>query len=214
MLRSVWSVYKGKNAIGAKYHYVSLYPKISELNEEYYEELIFWSSFVLRGLPQKLNQVMLWWLWGFCSIELIYHEPSAKELLVKQSMGSRYVTLFTEDSLPENLEQRHGKDNFYFVIHDLIHAYEFFHNPMQKYLQQIFYQVVLPEYDVILSGLTINGQEQFHYLVSDMNTHSAHQWEYLFSLVERCSVNPSTLNFLRGVVRRIQLEWKVLTGQK
>ncbi len=107
-------------------------------NEQHLDFLQFWSNNTLRGIPHKINRVLINWRLGYYPLVLINHVPTAKEMLELQSQGKRFVTLFTsQKDWRENT--LHGRDHFSFTVHDLIHAYEFFHNDEMKNKQILMY---------------------------------------------------------------------------
>jgi len=150
--------------------------------------LNFWGNHVLRGVPWKVNHVLIHWYLDHYDLQLIDRVVSSKEMLLLQSQGKRYLTFLLDknDWLSTVI---HGRDHYSLVIHDLIHAYEFFAN-QKCHLEQVqFYQMLLSKFDYFLPYLTeTNFSNDFSYLISDMNSHPAHLESYLQSLCDRNNI--------------------------
>lgn len=163
-----------------KGNYVNWYCPISSN-----QFLDFWSKTTLRGIPLKVNEVLVNWYLGNYSLELTFDIPSDKKMLELQSLGKRYITLF---KLKEEWINSitHGRDHFSFTIHDLIHAHEFFSNSTSFRFQTHFYKKICYFYDELKNACSNPVfQQELSYLVSDINTHPKHLESYLKSLIER-----------------------------
>lgn len=118
---------------------------------------------------------------------LVLHEevPEALSLLAYQAAGTRVVTVII-DPVRRHLPIMHKPDAFAFLIHDLEHAYQFFHHPNLHQQQRAFYislqrWVQQGWFDGCRSDPAFN--DKFNYLMSDMNTHPAHSVSYLRAIV-------------------------------
>lgn len=132
-------------------------------------------------VTSSVNHALLRWLRGEWSIALDERIPSPYEVLAQQASGVRPATVVCD--YPRLLEPVLGKrDGLHFLVHDLEHAYKFFHDPESHGLQRRLF--------VALRALVEAGgfapyledatfRDQFEYLISDMNTHPAHGLHYL-----------------------------------
>jgi hypothetical protein len=107
------------------------------------------------------------------------------ELLQIQISGQRIV------SIDEDIEQwptrlYSERDYLGFILHDLIHADHFFHEPKFRDAQLGFYRFVntLINDDATVSLLhNENFRAGFEYIISDMNSHPLHLFQTLHSLL-------------------------------
>ena len=156
--------------------------------------LDFWCNNTLRGIPHKVNQVLINWYLGYYPLELIHHVPSAEEMLDIQAIGKRYVTVFLK-AKEWREEIHHHRDHHSFTLHDLIHAHEFFHNDRLKNAQIIFYKKLLNHYPCLKElSSNVDYQNSLHYLIADMNTHPEHMEVYFQGLLKRFELIPYNLN--------------------
>ena len=125
------------------------------------------------------------WLHDRWPLTLCEHIPNPGEMLKMQVRGTRAVTIFPE--YPRMLQPVLNKpDAFAFMIHDLEHAYKFFHDRALHEAQKRFFSQVLT---VIERGLLDDCLEdpvfldKFNYLISDMNTHTMHGLQYLRAIL-------------------------------
>jgi hypothetical protein len=129
-----------------------------------------------RSVPLAVNRALIGWAEGRYHLKLLAHVPSSLEVLEMQSRGERIVTCFFK---PQELLETHegGRDAFVFALHDLIHADHFFHDPGLAEAQRDFYSECLVRYR---SGEFTERlgdaawADQFHYIISDMNSHPEH----------------------------------------
>ncbi len=136
---------------------------------------------VIPNVPVALSQ----WLRGRWALELRADIPSPLDVLRAQARGARPVTAIT--AYPRLLKPVLNKsDAFAFFLHDLEHAYKFFHSPALYAGQRGFF--------IWLEAALDSGVfrpyfadpvfvEKFHYLMSDMNTHPEHSRQYLRAIL-------------------------------
>lgn len=77
-------------------------------------------------------------------------------------------------------------DAFAFFLHDLEHAYKFFHSPVLHVGQCAFFSMLEDALDRGAFALYFSDDEfvtWFHYLMSDMNTHPEHSRQYLRAIL-------------------------------
>lgn len=138
----------------------------------------------LGVIPNAITALQSW-LHGHWPLILCEHIPAPEQMLRLQVQGTRVVTVITEPS--RLLQPVLSKANaFAFMIHDLEHAYKFFHDPVLHEGQRCFYRRMLTlceqgmfeayRYDPVFS-------EKFDYLISDMNTHRLHSLQFLRAIL-------------------------------
>lgn len=136
---------------------------------------------VIANVPVALGQ----WLRGAWSLTLREDIPSAREVLRMQARGVRPVTALT--AWPHMCEPVLKKpDAFSFFLHDLEHAYKFFHSPVLHAGQRAFFAALESalERDVFVPYFgDAEFVGKFHYLASDMNTHPEHSRQYLHAIL-------------------------------
>lgn len=138
-----------------------------------------------REVRRRAVDALLAWLRGEWTLALLEHVPCAQDVLRMQAVGTRPVTVITAPG------RMHGpvmdKPNaFVFLLHDLEHAYQFFHDPAQHSAQSRFAQRLLQACDAPLfwaqRGDTVFAAK-FDYLAADMNTHVVHSLQYLRAIL-------------------------------
>lgn len=179
----IWHYRHEHKMIGAKNIFFQPCKKLQDDQPLLFRWLNFWGSHILRSIPQKINFVMIWWLLDLIKLNLLDRIPSAYEILTWQSQGVRCVTLLQDQKSWENLIL-HERDMISFLIHDLLHAYEFNYSFLQFEQQKKFYQNLLLNYDQYQSYLiSPEFAKRFEYIMSDMNGHEAHLTASLQSLL-------------------------------
>jgi len=83
------------------------------------------TTFNLKAIPLSINRTMINWYQGNWKIAMLEYIPIPRELLALQVINSRCVTLITE---PNEIDKmvRNSRDPLSFVLHDLMHADQFF----------------------------------------------------------------------------------------
>ncbi len=145
----------------------------------YFERYQFFG--VIGNVPTALAA----WLRMDWPLTLCEHIPTSNEVLKMQVAGTRPVTVIS--SWPRMLKPVLSKPNaFAFMIHDLEHAWKFFHNPDMYRQQREFFSVLLVAhangvFDAYLKDTIFSAK--FDYLVSDMNTHTMHAAQFLRAIL-------------------------------
>lgn len=125
------------------------------------------------------------WLRGTWALTLCEYIPSPEQVLRMQVHGTRPVTILARR--PTLQWPVLGKPNaFAFMVHDLEHAYKFFHDLSLHQGQRNFFTAIaqLVErggLDAYLRDPVF--KERFHYLISDMNTHPGHSLQFLRAIL-------------------------------
>ncbi|HYA39448.1 MAG TPA: hypothetical protein VEI74_14365 [Candidatus Methylomirabilis sp.] len=136
---------------------------------------------VIANVPVALAQ----WLRGAWRLALREDIPDPREVLRMQAHGMRPVTVLT--AWPRLRQPVLNKpDAFAFFLHDLEHAYKFFHSPALHAGQLAFFAALdraidRGEFASYFGDTEFSGK--FHYLMSDMNTHPEHSRQYLRAIL-------------------------------
>ncbi len=168
------------------------------------------SCFNLKSIPLSINRTMVHWYQKKWAIQRLEHIPSPKELLALQLQNSRCLTTIVE---PKRIAQLvfNIRDPLSFVLHDLMHADQFFNSPEKAKGQLGFYQLLnsLYEQDDIIIWLKEDEQfrKEFEYVSSDMNAYVIHLFKCLKSAFIR--KERSSQSFMR-----ILEQWKMSENEK
>ncbi len=145
----------------------------------------YFERYGFLGVIPNVCAALQAWLQDRWPLTLCEHIPSPEELLRMQVQGTRVVTVLAES--PRLLQPVLNKPNaFAFMVHDLEHAYKFFHDPDLYHSQRRFFARVLT---VLVQGwFDLYRQdpifaEKFAYLISDMNTHALHSLQFLRAIL-------------------------------
>ena len=148
--------------------------------------LSFFCSLSLRSIPLSVARTLTAWQSGTYSLELLEYIPTPEEVLEMQCQGKRCVSmLHLQDQISNFVE--HERDVLGFLIHDLIHADQFFADP-QKAAQQIRFSnklklvCQLPQIQKMMAEDS-HFKNEFHYLISDMNSVPLHLIKTLKAIV-------------------------------
>lgn len=147
----------------------------------------FLASVRLKPLPQVAHQALLACWQNKYPLKILNYEPSPLELLSFQCQGIRILT-FEENFLKWPQKLYGHRDPLSFWLHDFIHAEHFFKQPEFLQLQIGFYRWVYEAYAAgFFSTLLEHSpafEKEFHYLISDMNSHPLHLVKTLRALLE------------------------------
>ena len=149
-------------------------------------QLLDWlRRYQFRGVTANVPAALVQWLQGAWPLVLREDIPGPREVLRMQARGTRAVTALT--SWPRMREPVLNKsDAFAFFLHDLEHAYKFFHSPVLHVGQRVFFTALEDAVDrgVFASYFGDAGfVDKFDYLMSDMNTHPEHSRQYLYAIL-------------------------------
>ncbi|MDD4974050.1 MAG: hypothetical protein PHY93_06845 [Bacteriovorax sp.] len=146
------------------------------------------SLYNLKAIPESINRTMIHWFLGYWSIEMLEHIPTPRELLRLQVKNTRCITVITDPNEIDSfvLETR---DPLSFVLHDLMHADQFFSQIESQKGQLGFYQLINSIYDQPdlrnLLKTDANFKKEFEYVASDMNAYVIHLFKCLKSSISR-----------------------------
>ncbi len=125
------------------------------------------------------------WLRMDWPLTLCEHIPTSTEVLRMQVAGTRPVTVLS--AWPRMLNPVLSKPNaFAFMIHDLEHAWKFFHDPDMHRQQREFFRLLFSalaegHFDAYLHDSVFSAK--LDYLISDMNTHTMHAAQFLRAIL-------------------------------
>lgn len=129
------------------------------------------------------------------TVKILDYIPTPMELLKMQADGFRCVTLLrSKNWFAHTFDHRRNLRDF--IIHDLEHIWQMFENP-ELTTQQIQFSKKL--YELIVDGQfdpLVNDPKfspEFNYIISDMNTHPAHTYATLKSLILRQKQQPQDI---------------------
>ncbi len=142
------------------------------------EVSFFLKSQKIPRLSQRAQIALSKWIDGEWPIVLSSKIPSPQEMLEVQAQGKRVVSWLPDIKGPI-LDK---KDNWEFMLHDLMHAERFFYSP-DLYKAQVGFFCWLKKQALDLSG------NEWDYLRSDMNTHPLHAVQFLKHLIDCEGIN-------------------------
>lgn len=131
-----------------------------------------------KGIPERTQLALEKWEAGLWSIELFCRPLEPLEVLQQLESGKRGLTiLHTAEAIGSLVEEKF--DALGFIIHDLMHAYQFFHDPISNQGQRKFAKALLAWLNELQtqqpdSWKLLMNHEAFNYLMSDMNSHPTH----------------------------------------
>jgi hypothetical protein len=138
-----------------------------------------------RGVIAAVPVALARWLTGAWPLTLCEAIPTPAEVLRMQVQGTRAVTVL--GAYPRMCRPVLAKPNaFAFFLHDLEHAYKFFHDPELHAGQRAFFALLeraLAQSTFAPYWADATFVEKFHYLMSDMNTHPNHSRLYLRAIL-------------------------------
>lgn len=176
----------------------------------------FLDGFQFRGVRPAVPVALREWLTGRWALEMRDDVPSPWEILRAQARGRRMVTAITR--FPRMLEPVLGKSNaFAFFLHDLEHAHKYFDSPGLFRSQLALFQALEAAVAIgVFEPYTADPlfAPKFQYLISDMNTHPEHAYQYLRAILIEYhlrrsgqsptgSLDPSTRQAIEGIMRAV-----------
>jgi hypothetical protein len=137
------------------------------------------------GVIGNVPAALVAWLTMEWPLTLCGRIPGSREVLSMQAAGTRPVTVLS--SWPRMLQPVLAKPNaFAFMIHDLEHAWKFFHEPDMHRQQREFFRLLLDAFSAGLFEPYFKDpvfSAKFDYLSSDMNTHTLHAAQFLRAIL-------------------------------
>jgi hypothetical protein len=138
------------------------------------------NNFSLKYLPESIRGILLFLHSDKINLNIITKIPSSFEMLEIQTKGGRYITIDFLAAKSGNLIEK-KRDSFEFVLHDLEHAYCFFHPSFDTVLQIEFYKKIFHNYHMYEEMIKEDElfKRDLEYCISDMNSHPEHLISYL-----------------------------------
>jgi hypothetical protein len=143
------------------------------------------NNFSFQSTPLSVNRTILEWSNGLYRLELMFRIPRPAEVLDQQKSGRRCVTVILEKEKACKLILGE-RDALGFTLHDLIHADHFYHDN-QCYEGQLGFYGFLNDclnkghFESLLTNSSF--ENEFEYLISDMNAYPIHLLKCLKSAV-------------------------------
>lgn len=179
---------------------LSIIPESMQLTEWEKEKLAdlsahrLFSEYSLKGIPESVHRAMVNWYEGKWKIAMLEHIPSSRDLLKRQAQNTRCITLMTS---PKNCIELVfvTRDPLSFVLHDLMHADQFFSQENSLRGQLGFYSLINSIYDHQETKKLLKSdpafKKDFEYIVSDMNAYVIHLFKCLKSTIYRTQSSES-----------------------
>lgn len=143
------------------------------------------NRYQFRGIIDNVPVALVHWLQNAWPLILREDIPTPREVLGMQARGVRAVTALA--GWPRMMRPVLRKpDAFAFFVHDLEHAWKFFHSPALCAAQRNFFSALERAHDRGIFTPCLDDAEftgRFHYLMSDMNTHPEHARQYLRAIL-------------------------------
>jgi hypothetical protein len=152
--------------------------KASSWGGEKTDFLSHWlSEFQIKKIPDSVCRTLYFWGQSKYAIELKQSFITPREMLIYQAEGRRVVTLAQSCALAGETVDGF-RDALEFLLHDLVHADLFFSCEKKFIEQKNFFSSILKllERGLLDQEQKVDPQFQqdFNYLISDMNSHPAH----------------------------------------
>lgn len=174
----------GRKSIASKFSH----PLNTEFKPTLAEVSIF-NNYGFRKIPLRAQRALVQWHQGDYPIQLLHHIPTPWQILEMQAVGNRCVSM--DNSIGCLSRTYEGKNYFDFILHDLVHADHFFHHPQSRRGQIGFARLMLhlksqKRLDFLEdTQFQKHFQNEFDYLISDMNSHPLHLILTLKSMLDR-----------------------------
>lgn len=183
---------------------LNLIPSSFELNAWEKEKLkgltsvLLFEFYNLKAVPDSINRTMINWYNGVWKIEMLEYIPTPRELLRLQVKNTRCMTLIT-DPKQIDLMVLNKRDPLSFMLHDLMHADQFFSQDESLKGQLGFYKLINDIYDQPALKYCLvqdaNFRKEFEYVASDMNAYVIHLFKCLKSAIYRINATESHAEF-------------------
>jgi hypothetical protein len=136
----------------------------------------FFKASHFKGIKSTAAKALGMWFEGKINLK-IYNRPlEPLEILELQSNGTRCVSLFYHSPWLDHIFD-HQRNAYKFLIHDLEHAWQMFHNPQLcreqiRWSQRLMKSYINGTFDFMFEDPEL--LKDFNYIISDMNTHPLH----------------------------------------
>ncbi len=137
---------------------------------------LFLDKVRFRGIPDSAQIALTRWLDHQYPLTLLFHIPSTSEVFELQKKGGRCISFLKQYS--ELIQYHHDRDAISFIVHDLIHAHEFYALPERARQQIGFYHWLdgIQHCPALLKLQTESDKfrQCWEYVLSDMNSYCGH----------------------------------------
>lgn len=129
------------------------------------------------------------------TVKILDYIPTPLRLLEMQAQGFRCITLLrTRNWFGHSFDHKRNLRDF--VIHDLEHIWQMFENPQLteqqiQFSKKLYELTMAGKFDTLRNDPDFSGE--FNYIISDMNTHPAHMFATLKSLIQRQKTQPQNV---------------------
>ncbi len=169
--------------------------------------LLFLRHNRFRGIPDSARRALLEWLEQKYPLTLLFYVPTVAEVFSLQKQGGRCVSFFQNAS--EICKLHHDRDVISFIVHDLIHAHEFYSDPKRAVQQIGFYHWLdniasNPKIQVLINQSS-SFQERWEYVLSDMNSYCGHLLKTLHAAFTLHAPLGESANLWQNVVENSNL---------
>lgn len=154
----------------------------------------FFCNLSHRSIPLSVNRALMGWAIGKYPLDLCFEIPTPMQVFGLQLEGRRCVSLLNDFNI--NSKYNNSRDPLGFLLHDLIHADNFFSNPFfvrgqTKFLNLINRNIQKCDFEDLNKDTAFANE--FNYLISDMNSHPAHLLKTFIAIVRQGLIRQSRL---------------------
>lgn len=153
---------------------------------------IFLSVIKIKAIPESALSGIYGYLNGRYNLEILCYEPIPLEVLKLQIQNKRVLSF--QDDFEHWPDKKYGeRDVLSFLLHDFIHAEHFFSNAAKHRSQIGFYKCIhkiLSENLLAEHLLIARFNNQFSYLISDMNSHVIHLLKTFKAILDQENLDP------------------------
>jgi hypothetical protein len=176
-----------KDLPSLKFSNKNIHQRLEKLNIKTLFDLV--NSFNLHSVPFSARYALVHWYVknsAYHNLVLFINEiPSSQCVLTMQAEYKRCVSLISNETDRLVMNER---DPLSFLLHDLVHAHKMFNSDYLLRGQVGFCRAVLNVFNdsAVMSELIDNDErldDEFNYLISDMNSHPKHLFYYFKAIL-------------------------------
>jgi hypothetical protein len=169
--------------------------------------------FNLKSIPKSIHRTIINWINHKWNLALLFHIPTPFELLEFEANNQRVITAICDEKKCSSLIFN-KRDPLSFVLHDLMHADQFFNNPISVNGQLGFYKKIFSNYHFNpLQKLLREDKkfkDEFDYVVSDMNAYVIHLLKCFKSAFTRAGAD----DILMGLCQKMGMNQEQLLAME
>jgi hypothetical protein len=196
-----------KNFLQIKNKTAQKMPTLSLIeNFDFIDTHLFFTNYSLRKIKEKAQLALAAILNNKFHVVLTEDVLAPYDLLKMQAQGKRVVGLhFDHKTRSQSILTK--KNGLHFAIHDLEHAWEFFHDSKLYQIQIGTFRLLLKlEQDSFFKQLKDDTElrERYFYLIIDMNTHWGHTLMFMQALLlDHCKKTETSINIYHNLFTSI-----------